>query len=212
MKMSRRQFLTLAVGAIGTHSAAAWGLDRLVPRAQASFDAAPAAADTVGQPEEHTMAALMALVAAYVGPYGSTGHYRAYFGWRAETLPGYLSVYEDFTAALDAAAQHLDGTTFTDAADDVRQTIIRDALELPDPASELFNPTYTDPNPTTPLIFEEQLWQRFHSLVLGEIIYVFINTNAWIMLGYNGWPSQQRGLDDYTNPIPATDGGQAHDA
>lgn len=211
MEMSRRRFLALAVGAIGTQTVAAWGLDRFVPRAQARAEAAPIA-NTVGQLDEHTMNTLMALVAAYVGPYGSTGHYRAYFGWRAETLPGYLSVYEDFTAALDATAQHLDGTTFAEASDDVRQTIIRDALELPTPESDLFNPTYTNPNATTSLAFEEQLWQRFHSLVLGEIVHVFINTNAWIMLGYKGWPSQQRGLDDYTKPILASDGGQAHDA
>jgi hypothetical protein len=150
MKLSRRQFLTLAAGAIGTHTAIAWGLDRF-PRAQAQFNGSTAAADTVGQLNDAAMTTLMALVAAYVDPHGSTGHYRAYFGWRAENLPGYLSVYEDFTAALDAAAQALEGADFASASADAQQAILRDALELPEPVSDLFSPTYTDPDPTTPL-------------------------------------------------------------
>lgn len=196
MKMSRRRFLTLAVGAIGMQTAAAWELDHFVPRAQAVTSA-----DEPGPLDEAAMAALMALVAAYVGPYGSTGHYNAYFGWRAQHLPGYHRVYQDFAAALDAAAQALDGASFAQAAPDTQQTIIRDALELPQPDSSLFSPIYDDPQPATPLTFEEQLWQRFHSIVLGEIVNVFVNTNAWIMLGYDGWPAQQRGLESYTQPI-----------
>jgi hypothetical protein len=204
MKISRRQFLTLTIAAMGTGTGLALGI-RQLRESDALFDN-----NTVGALDEATIAALVALAAAYVGSYGSVSHYRTYFVWRAENLPGYLHTYQVFAPALDAAAQQISGSPFAEADAITQKDIIRYTLELPEPESGLFDPVFREPPISSPLTFEEQLWQRFHRMVLGELITVFLNTNAWIMLGYDSWPSQPRGLEKYTEPIEAKTEGTAN--
>ncbi len=187
MALTRRQFLALALGTIG---AAGAGLYLSTSR-DAVFD------DATGTLDDHTLRTLDALAATYAGDYGSTGHYRLYFAWRAENLPGYLSTYRVFAATLDAAAQD-SGTSFADADNATRHDLLYATLQMPEPTSDLFAPTYEQPE--TLFGLEAEIWARFHRMIIAELVYVFINTNAWIMLGYDGWMSQPRGLETYTQP------------
>lgn len=201
MTLTRRQFLTYTLAASVTAAGTVYGLDRLLEQ-EVKFDD-----ESTGTPSSHTLETLMTLVGTYVGTYGDTSHYRPYFTWRAENLPGYLSVYSVFTRALDATSKALSGQQFRDANVATRKQILRDALELPLPDSDLFSPAYPQPMPDTLPEIEARLWERFHRQVLGEIVHVFLNTNAWIMLGYDGWPSQPQGLEGYTSPIVVSVGG-----
>jgi hypothetical protein len=196
VKISRRQFLALALGTIGTGVGVALGVTQFT-RETVAFD------NAMGKLDDRTLDTLHALAATYVGPHGAVSHYRAYFAWRAENLPGYLTTYRVFATSLDAAALNLTGSVFTEADETTRQEIMHYALELPNPDSSLYAPVYPETPPEAPpsLGLEERLWQRFHSLVIAEVVYVFLQTNAWIMLGYLNWPGQPRGLEQYTQPI-----------
>ncbi len=212
MTMSRRRFLMLALaGGAGLVGCRPFGdastAESATLMATPEITTAPTMADyfdeATGDPDAATLTALMALVDAYVGDHGATGHYRTYFVWRAQNLPGYQGVYTRFAAALNAAAQELAGVDYAEADAATRQGILHHTLELPTPESGLFNTLYTLPAPEAPFTLDQQIWWRFHDRVLGEIVHVFLNTNAWVMLGYDGWPGQPRGLERYTQPITA---------
>ena len=199
--LTRRQFMALTLGALATGAVAVVGLDRLLNddgTQTLTFD------PTTGELDSDTLATLMALVAAYVGGNGAVGHYQAYFTWRAANLPEYLSTYQAFAVALDEAAQEMSGQSFTLTDDATRQQILRYGLELPDPASGLFNPQLlAGTSPDNLAGGSLELWLRFDRLVIGEIVNVFLNTNAWILLGYPAYPGQPRGLESYPLPIDA---------
>lgn len=205
-KISRRQFMALAVGAIGTGAVAVVGLDRLLNNdgddnaTTLTFDPA------TGELDSETIETLMALVAAYVGDNGTIAHYQAYFTWRAANLPEYLSTYQAFAVALDEAARELSGQSFTLTDDATREQILRYGLELPDPASGLTDPQIfaeTAPDDLAGQLLE--LWLRFDRMVIGEMVNVFLNTNGWIMLGYPAYPGQPRGLETYQQPVTGSE-------
>ena len=201
--LTRRQFMALALGAIGTGAIAVVGLDRLLNddgTQTLTFD------PTTGELDADTLATLMALVTAYVGGNGAVGHYQAYFTWRAANLPEYLSTYRAFAVALDEAAQELSGQSFTLTDDATRQQILRYGLALPDPASGLFDPQISAESSPDDLAGQSLvLWLHFDRLVIGEMVNVFLNTNAWIMLGYEGYPGQARGLESYQLPVTGSE-------
>lgn len=190
--------MALALGALGTGAVAVVGLDRLLNddgTQTLTFD------PSTGELDADTLATLMALVRAYVGDNGAVAHYQAYFTWRAANLPEYLSTYQAFAVALDEAAHEFSGQSFTLTDDATRQQILRYGLTLPDPASALNDPQIL---PTDDLNESERaLWVRFDRMVIGEMVNVFLNTNAWIMLGYPAYPGQARGLESYQLPIDA---------
>jgi hypothetical protein len=181
MQLSRRQFIQAALGA------AAAGVLRV---------------DVLAQQEQSVIDTLMTVVDAYVEDNGSISHYATYLNWRAEHLPRYSRLYALFAAALDRTAQDLTGTSYAETARSLRRAILLEGLELPDPQSALLDPR--DPRTgAQPWSREERMWLQFDRYIVGEIVLLFTQTNAWIMLGYDGWPGQPRGLERYTQPISA---------
>lgn len=203
MKITRRQFMTYVLTAAGASAGGALLISQLTdsqPDAPTTTPTPQPMPDTRGDLDDSTLATLMALVAAFVGEHGRTDHYAPFFRWRAQNLPDYKPTYELFAGGLDESAQALAGTTFAESDIETQRTILNDALALPDPDSSLFNP---QPPPDVTPTPEDMLWLRFDRYVLGEIVHLFTLTNGWIMLGYENYPAQPRGLENYTQEVNA---------
>jgi hypothetical protein len=161
------------------------------------FDPAP------GELTPETEAALLAFVEAFAsenGSPGSTAHYASYFSWRAENLPGYRGLYEAVRAGLDGLADADHGVPYAQADLDWRRQGMAALIAAPTPASAL-SETRLPLERAESLAAEDTLWLYISRYLLAEIALVFMQTNAWIMLGYEGWPGQARGLDAYTQPL-----------
>ncbi len=189
--------MILAFSSLGTGTLAAVGL------LNRSDDEEPVLVfdPQVGELDETTLKTLIAFVHTYIGLYGGTAHYESYFRWRSENLPEYRSTYQAFALVLDEAALSRNGTSYIEADPTIQQEIQTYTLHLPQLESSLTNPVISNENSEALTPAEQQLWLRFHTMVLGEIIHVFLNTNAWVMLGYENWPGQPRGLENYVRPV-----------
>lgn len=116
---------------------------------------------------------LMACAEAVTGVKPLRGHYVAYWEHQASNRPGHLALYARFVETVTASAASAGITDFA-AADLRARTAILDGLRsLPDVSRE----------------FEVPVFQ--------EILAVFQRTDAWLQLGYAGWPGSARGLDEY---------------
>lgn len=198
-QLSRRQFIALIVTAVGTGVGGVALIDRLLNSDTDSSDNTPASLDLP------VLDNLMALVDTFVGDNGSTAHYRTYFAWRAENLPNYHRIYGLFSIGLDESAQVLSGQSFISTDTNTKQAILQYALALPEADSALLNPTISqNPPQLDNATLDEALWLSFDRYVLGEIVTLFLQTNAWLMLGYDGYPSQGRGLNNYTEAVGQT--------
>jgi hypothetical protein len=161
------------------------------------FDPAP------GELTPETEAALLAFAEAFAAGYGSPGstaHYASYFSWRAENLPGYRGLYEAVGAGLDGLAEADHGVPYAQTDLNWRQGEVAALIAAPTPASALAE-TRLPLERAEALTAEDTLWLYVSRYLLAEIAVVFMQTNAWIMLGYEGWPGQPRGLDTYTQPL-----------
>lgn len=202
MSISRRQFMKYALAAITTtalnHPAFT---NAPLLKAEQQVDDPWMAAQGTGTLEDEVMAALMTVVRVYVGDeFGPVDHYPPYFAWRAENLQGYRALYRAFAAGLNGMAQREGGTDFVDADEEIKRDILRYALDLPSPSSPLHTPR-VNPGDWLQMSTQDRLWLRFDRYIIAQIVDVFIQTNAWIMLGYEGWRGQATGLDTYMNPL-----------
>lgn len=160
--------------------------------------------DEPGPVDDTVIANLLAMVETLVHGHGSIEHYRTYFNWRTQNLPRYKPYYELFSIGLDEAARTLGEASFIDASDATRQAILTTAIELPHPQSALLRPTPALTLPSGEIPLDESLWLRFDQYIIGEMIMIYTQTNAWIMLGYDAWPGVPRGLDRYPLPVEVT--------
>jgi hypothetical protein len=46
-------------------------------------------------------------------------------------------------------------------------------------------------------------WLTYAQHVFGEILDLFMYTDAWLAAGYESWPGMPRGLDAYRQPLPS---------
>jgi hypothetical protein len=131
---------------------------------------------------------LLAATRAIAGTPIEIGHYEDYFRWRAENLRGYLSLYEKFRARADAAAQRRCGREFA-LCDSVQQRSILDQELLSQPTASRFDTVRSSVFQRGRLIFEKYIF--------SEVLALFAATDAWKLLGYDGWPGTPRGLEAY---------------
>jgi hypothetical protein len=198
MKLSRRQFVSYALVAIGagTLETTIGDYRKLIDEqvaAHPALEPGPLAADVLEN--------LMAMVEAFAGDYGPLSHYETYFSWRAENLPEYRSIYTLFSASLDGAAQAAGEQSYAASDRDTRRRILQHGMDLPQPSSPLFAPRVSL-RQWTALSPQDRLWIKYDRYVVAEMVRVFIDTNAWVMLGYDdGWPGRARGLVLYTRPV-----------
>ncbi len=192
--MTRRKFMQYAALAVGG-GVVGFGASYVI-----NYESTPAqlpARDPLppGELSPEVSQNLQALVDAFVGENsGSISHYAPVFDFRARYLPDYRETYTLLSETLDLAAQDIAGQPYRDAPRDVREAILYDGLGVVSPESTRFSITPAQDTPA------DDLWLRFNQQVIGEILNVYMETNAMILLGYDRWPGQPRGLDAYMLP------------
>lgn len=191
MRVSRRRLLWVGLAA-GT--AASWGLwraDGPAPlggaRGEALPDADPASLST------RELATLVAAATAVIGIPVEPGHYAEYYRWRAEHVRGYHAVYRAFAGDADRRAHAIAGRPFADSPEEVRRAALAPARRAASARglSDSIRSAFDGPR-----------WRLYDRCILAEGLALFARTDAWIALGYRGWPGQARGLDRYIT-VPA---------
>ncbi len=191
MTLSRRQFLSALVGV--TAAAVSLGAPvvyqtlqraRRIPLPEAPPGPLPADTATV----------LRALVEAlFIAHPVDTERYLRYYGFHAEKIPGYRQVYIQFAQELEWAARWLYRRPFVECSKLERRQVLRPWWSLPQSRQDEI----------ITAIFQGTAWMQHAQYVLRETLQLFMNTDAWIMVGYEAWPGMPRGLETYRQP-PAT--------
>lgn len=190
-RVTRRRALTVAGAATAATAASlfawrrdfagAW-LDRREVRLAALTD------DPPGVLDPDVARVLSAAAEGLVGLSLERTHYEGFYTWRAEHLPGYRALYVALASAILAGDD--DGPAFVELDPAARQARLRDVPGAFDP------PRWSD-------VLLHPLAPRIGRHFVDETIRLFDATDAWIILGYDGWPGMARGLDAYRQPLPA---------
>jgi hypothetical protein len=193
-RLSRRQFLQYTAWVIGGGvMAVGCSPQQAIP---ATREPLP-----MGELMPNTRETLIALVDALVGEgNGSIQHYAPMLDFRAQHTPYFRDSATILSQTLDLAAQDINAQLYKDSPREVRLEILRDGLAITDPNTGRLSPQLRDSTPPESLSPTEAQWMRFHQVVLTEILAVFFETNALILVGYDGWAGQPRGLDAYQRP------------
>lgn len=188
MTVSRRKFLQIAgIGTIGAATGyPAFQFSRPALRRWLVEPDLPLGAAT-GPLDEATLLVLQATTAALIEVPVETGHYRDFFQWRSQNVPGYKSLYEQFAASVNAAA----GAPFADCTVVTQRGVLARCLRAGNAAGHL--------GKVRAGLFERQ-WLVYDRYIVREIFDLFARTDAWVKLGYETWPGEHRGLYTYTQP------------
>ena len=187
MLLSRRALIgVLSVGAAGITAGAHRWLSRLHAPPHPIWPPALEDAPT-GAISADGLRALLAAVRAIVLEPIDTGHYGAFFRWRAEHLPGHHALYERFRATVDGIARREEGLPFAQCAVASQRRILRPALDVRSEQTARSRPPRRD----------EHDWGLFHRHIVREVLALFARTDAWILLGYEAWPGTARGFTRY---------------
>jgi hypothetical protein len=188
MTVSRRRFLTIAgVGTIGAATGyPALRFSRPALRHWLVEPDLPLGAAT-GPLDEATLQVLRATTTALIDTSADLGHYRDFFQWRSQNVPGYKSLYVQFAASVNEAA----GAPFADRNPAAQRGVLARCLRAGNPAGHL--------GKAWAGLFERQ-WLVYDRYVVREIFDLFARTDAWVKLGYETWPGEHRGLYTYTQP------------
>ena len=196
MILSRRRFLRLSVvGAVGAttmllaaYSAEAWL--RAPLRALYARLRSPGLEDApTGPLSVEALNALLAATTALAGVPVQLAHYEDFFRWRAEHLPGYKALYEQFAAALASRARRSVGCAFVGCSRQMQQKILEERPQLRGGDGRWHKAR---------VAVLEREWVRFDQYIVRDILLLFLRTDAWISLGYEAWPGTPRGLERYT--------------
>jgi hypothetical protein len=191
MPLSRRQFLIATASA--TAAAAAVSTPLLYYFVQQTRTTP--LPDTAPRPlDDNARRAMVALAeAVFINYPVELGRYEAFFTFRARNVRGYTQLYEDFTAELDAAARYDYGLPFADVRLSRRRALLAPWLTMPVTPQERLLAGATQGLP----------WLTYAQHVFGEILDLFMYTDAWLAAGYESWPGMPRGLDAYRQPLPS---------
>jgi hypothetical protein len=140
------------------------------------------------------MAASEALFVAYtIEP----NHYEGYFRYRAGNLDGYANLYQQLVTTLDTAAQDRGETSFVESDRETRRAILDTGLQ------HIINNNFQDASAN--ILTDAATWEHYARFFLREVLSLFMYTDAWIAVGYDGWPGMARGLERYRQPFVLTD-------
>lgn len=181
--MSRRRFLVILAAALAAVGAAAGEVWRLLglaapPRGAGLPDAPPGALDTTA------LATLVCASQAVIDDPVETVHYAGYCQWRASHLRGYRAVYRQFQEAVDREARRLAGRPFRACPRGIQRAVLS---RLKARAQSRWGQ----------LLQWGLQWERYDRYILREALALFSRTDAWVLLGYDGWPGTPRGLLRY---------------
>jgi hypothetical protein len=188
MPLSRRTFLrAVSVGAAAGSAAVmgVLGAARVVARRLGPPVLAPAATGELSAAQLRT---LLAAAAAVAGAPIRQEHYAAFFRWRAAHLRGHRNLYVRFCAAVDRAAWSMQGAAFAYCQAGTQQRILERAFRARADAAV--------PGPWLRRVLEYD-WHLYERYILREVLAVFAATDAWLLLGYDGWPGTPRGFVRY---------------
>lgn len=190
MSISRRQFLLTLAGA----AAVAAGVGVPVVLNQVEQIRLVPLPDAPAAPLSDTTRATMRAVAAttFVNYPVDLDRYEQYFVFRAENIAGYGQLYTDLSRELDRASNRAYRQPFAAGDDDARRRILEPWMRSPVSRQERLLDGFGRG------LFSLQVSQR----VFGEILTLFMNTDAWIAVGYEAWPGMPRGLENYLQPLP----------
>lgn len=197
MQVSRRSLVGGALAGAGLAAGTALvrgvpgpgGLRRMLRRA-ASPELPEAEPGPLDAP---TLQTLLAVARALVGGAADRPSYAQLFRSRAEELPGYRRLYRRLDQRLAHQSVGPGGSTEAFQAlppERARQVVTR--LAPPGRLARLTLGFAGD---------ERALFRRYVTL---EILELYAATDAWIALGYTGWPGRPRGLRVYRRPPPGT--------
>lgn len=116
-------------------------------------------------------------------------HYAEYFRWRAERLPGYRTLYQRFSAEVDGRARGTAGCAFADCDPAVRAKVLLRAAARARSPRTLLDGLW--------MATGGRRWAAYDAFIFDEALALFADTDAWVLLGYEGWPGTPRGLDRY---------------
>ena len=188
MTVSRRRFLQIA--GLGTVGAAtgypAFQFSRPALRRWLVEPDLPLGAAT-GPLDGATLQVLQATTAALIDVPVEVGHYRDFFQWRSQHVPGYKGLYEQFAVSVNAAV----GTPFADCNVATQRGVLARCVRAANPAGDL--------GKVRAGLFDRQ-WLIYDRYIVREIFDLFARTDAWVKLGYETWPGEHRGLYTYTQP------------
>jgi hypothetical protein len=120
--------------------------------------------------------------------------YQQYFVYHAEKINGYGKLYADFVTELDHDSAYTYSKPFVDCNERERRFVLSPWLRIPVSREERLLDGFGHG------MFSLQVSQH----IFKEILTMFMNTDAWIAVGYKSWPGMPRGLDDYTQPLSPT--------
>jgi hypothetical protein len=183
--LSRRTLLGAAAGAC---AAAALGVWRwLYPPAGPAWT--PALETTApGPATAATLSTLVAAARTVIGKPIEPSHYIEYFRWRAEHLRGYRTLYARFASQVDHDARRTARCAFADCRGTVRARVLSAAARARDPRSVL---------DVAWMAAGGRTWAVYDKFIFDEVLALFADTDAWVLVGYEGWPGTPRGLDRY---------------
>lgn len=195
-RVSRRRLLqgaAAAAAAVAAGGAGTWLLrDELAGAARGLYHRLadpPLPAAPPGELDAATATTLRAAAVALVGEAGAAARYAVPFRWRAAHRPGHLEVYRRFARFVDAAAVELGAAGFTALPAEQRRALLARHF----PGGRLRGALTGWRRPQRRLL-------RRH--VVRPILEVYAATDAWVDLGYGGWPGTARGLNAYRQPPP----------
>jgi len=186
MTLSRRRLL--GIGVVLSAAAASWGASRALTVADRQRIALVLPDAPTGVLQAPVVDALVAAAEGVIGYPIQSSHYAEYYRWRAEHLRGYQALYNGFRGAVDRDARRLAGRTFAECTPALRQRILARAARARDPRG-VWDTLRAD--------LLDRPWALYDRYVLGETLALFARTDAWALIGYDGWPGIPRGLDRY---------------
>jgi hypothetical protein len=186
VQVSRRRFLKLSAATIAAAAALAvagkWSyapIQRWMYRLPTDVPPGP-----LTQPSQRTM---MAVVDTLIGARFEPSHYEEYFSFYAQTVSGYRGLYERAAAMLDGAAARLGADNFAGLGFEARRAIVDSTLAALDTR---VGRLWTAVRQRDAVLFERH--------IVGPVLAMYRETDAWVHLGYRQWRGQPRGLVNYT--------------
>ena len=111
-------------------------------------------------------------------------HYEEFFRWHALTLPGHKGLYERIGAMLDREANVRGCASFADCTDAMRLDILARLQSMHRSRVRRMLSAAVNRN-----------WLLLDSYVVQPVLDLFVQTDAWVLLGYPTWPGVARGFE-----------------
>ena len=185
--ISRRKFLKFMIGltvgvtgaTVGLQLYAEWWFRQIPPNANR------APVDTDDPLPDITVDTLTAVVEPlFLFTTVPVERYRSYIQWRGRYVSAYHDHYVSVAEYLNQRSTSADGTVFADLELQQRRGLI-----LPDIQACVASPA----EGFTP--------DDGMSYLIVDLFEYFLSTDAYLLMGYEGFPGQARGREAYQNPI-----------